>query len=526
MLSFTLTLILTLIILYFTQKFIRAWTNYRRNYLSALHIPHYKQFIPHNSKLLRIFRRILPSYIADLDHEVWKKHPKMFADKKSPIICLIESTKVFVLVNDADLAREVLLKRAKEFPKPVEIYGLLKKFGENVVTTPDGPEWKRHRTLCAPAFSNENLKLFHQSTVEHTNELFSKWDRQFKRIEKIDYLDFDVLKDITYFTLGIISESGFGQKLDLFSDNTKNISINTKEVLPFQQAMQIICENLLWIVGLPKFIFTIFGFTQRVKTIKKGFTDFDYHLKNIIDTRRKELEQNIKKSDLLSLLMESKDSSSGETISLTNEEVYANSWIFLFAGHETTAHTIVWALILLALNPEKQEKFYNEVNKVLNNEKRAPKFEEVIHLNYSRCVFKETLRIFSQTPSIPKCCRKPTKLGDYIIPANAIISIAISALHKNPNYWSDPESFEPERFDEQVSSPINQYAFIPFSTGPRSCIGMSTAYIEGIVFLSMFVQNFKVSIIPGTDVNKLLEPVQVTTVTSQYPSNLRITRRI
>jgi len=240
------------------------------------------------------------------------------------------------------------------------------------------------------------------------------------------------------------------------------------------------------------------------------------------------------------------------TVGLSEEELYGNFWIFILAGHETTAGALTYALILLALNPEVQEKLYKEVTKVIEN--RLPVYEDYPHLLYPQYIMKETLRLFPIVTSINKMANKDTTLkiplakykrdgGKNIsnleemvtvtIPQGTVVILHMTAVHRNPLYWIEPEKFIPERFDptsdvkkyreekkttseDGASSdpdfPYHRQAYIPFSDGIRSCIGRKFSEIEFAFVLSLISQNYTVHLAPEMNRNTVLESIQLLTL--------------
>ena len=156
---------------------------------------------------------------------------------------------------------------------------------------------------------------------------------------------------------------------------------------------------------------------------------------------------------------------------------------------ETTSQTISYALSYLASRPEMQEKIVEEYDRVIGK-KVSIEYEDTKHMEYTMSVFKETLREIPVAIAIIKVAEEDTQLGEYSIPKGTLITIDTNNVHKNEKYWSNPEKFDPERF---MRDQITPYSFIPFSVGPRSCIGMKFAETEAVVALSKIVRKFKVS---------------------------------
>ncbi|QRW09081.1 cytochrome P450 family protein [Ceratobasidium sp. AG-Ba] len=203
--------------------------------------------------------------------------------------------------------------------------------------------------------------------------------------------------------------------------------------------------------------------------------------------------------NLFDILINANESETPET-GLSEEEVIGNSFIFMFAGHETTAHALAFALGLLALYPEVQDEVYAHIKGVIGDRK-AMDYSDLNQLKLVTGVFLEALRFYPPVTQTQKIAQEDTVLsvarhGDeqnretLFIPAGAAVYFAIIPMHHHPTYWPEPERFRPSRFTEEY----NKDAFLPFSVGHRSCIGRRFAETEATVALAMFLARYEVLI--------------------------------
>lgn len=426
-----------------------------------------------------------------------------------------------VFLMDEEAVREIMIRQSDNFPKIYDDYHILRLWGENIVTEPDqGSGWKKHRALCTPAFATNNQRLVARVTVENTNMLFDKWEKQLLTTEELgEVCQVFAGDDIMRMMLYVIAGAGFGQMHLGF--NKKEVSKSSKFSIPFDDCMGFVSKYLpLWAIFRPFFNLPI----PSLRKIDRGFVEFEGHIKEIISTRgqgSREREEKKTGDDLLSLLLKSRTEDS--RISLTDEEVFSDCFIFLLAGHETTAHSSQWALLFLATHPHEQEKLYQEIQAVLGD--RDPTYEDFEHLIYTQAVFKESLRLMPPVWSLGKRCAEPTALGDRNVTPEMRVSIGIFSLHRNPKYWKDPESFIPERFDPRVSPPTSSYSFIPFSLGRRSCLGKSFAMVEGTMFLAKIAQKYTIHVPPGTNTKTLFEAESLITITPKTTVPLLLKKR-
>lgn len=128
-------------------------------------------------------------------------------------------------------------------------------------------------------------------------------------------------------------------------------------------------------------------------------------------------------------------------------------------------------------------------------------YDDLSKLNYTDLVMKETLRLHPSVPAFTRVMAKDDELDGHQIPAGTLLNIGVYALHHNPKYWNDPEKFDPERFsrEDEHAAGHSHYAYIPFSLGPRHCIGQMFAEFETKVLMSRFLKSFKFKLVPGQE---------------------------
>jgi len=162
---------------------------------------------------------------------------------------------------------------------------------------------------------------------------------------------------------------------------------------------------------------------------------------------------------------------------------------FMFEGHDTTTAAICYALEMLALHPEVQNKVYEEVKNLTD----APCQQDLAGLKYLERVIKETLRLFPSVPVIARQLKNDLPLKDgRVIPRGAIVGVSIYFLHRHEQYWDNPEEFNPDNFLPEKTVGRHPFCYVPFSAGPRNCIGQKFAMMEMKSVLSKIVKNFKI----------------------------------
>jgi cytochrome P450 len=165
------------------------------------------------------------------------------------------------------------------------------------------------------------------------------------------------------------------------------------------------------------------------------------------------------------------------------------------AGHETTANTLAWTWLNLSQSPRVLNKLYAEIAEVLGD--RSPVFEDVHELRYTRYVIEETLRLYPPVPLLSRRAIRDGVLEGEAYRKGDILMVSPWLLHRNPNVWSQPDTFIPERFDPEIAPKPNKYAYIPFAIGPRICPGLTFGMTETILAIATLAQRFELSLKPG-----------------------------
>jgi cytochrome P450 family 4 len=188
---------------------------------------------------------------------------------------------------------------------------------------------------------------------------------------------------------------------------------------------------------------------------------------------------------------------------LTNAEIAEEVDTFMFEGHDTVTSALCFALYLLSQNPEAQRKAYIEVNSIVGDDLDADlTYNQLQEMKYLEYCIKETLRLYPSVPMYGRNLDEDIDLDGKIVPAGSNFNIMIYALNKDPAYFENPESFIPERFDDANEKSENPFVYVPFSAGPRNCIGQKFAMLELKSTICNVLRNFE--LIAGAVEPKLL----------------------
>lgn len=193
--------------------------------------------------------------------------------------------------------------------------------------------------------------------------------------------------------------------------------------------------------------------------------------------------------DLLGFMLNARDE---HNLGLSDENIRYQVVTFLIAGHDTTANTLAWTLYELSRNPDVEAKVLQEIANVGIRHDAIPTTEQVSNLKYIHQVLKETLRRYPPVRMLGKYCKKDCIVpGGYRIRAGTHVGIHLMAMHLNPKVYPDPFRYDPDRWTPEEEQKRSRFAWLPFSTGPRACIGQAFALQEAKIVLAMWLHRFK-----------------------------------
>jgi cytochrome P450 len=229
--------------------------------------------------------------------------------------------------------------------------------------------------------------------------------------------------------------------------------------------------------------------TPRNRRFKAALRTLDHFIYALIDDRRR---GNVQNEDLLTILLNADDPETGETMS--DHQLRDEVLTLLFGGHETTAILLTWSFYLLSKFPEVAKRLRRELADVLGG--NPPTVDDLGDLQYTRRVLEETLRIYPPIWSTSRRSIEAETIGGYHIPGGAMIGPSPYAIHRHPDFWENPEGFDPNRFTPECIADRPRYAYIPFGGGPRICIGRHFAMMEAMLILATVAQRYRLDLVP------------------------------
>ncbi|MBX9770080.1 MAG: cytochrome P450 [Candidatus Obscuribacterales bacterium] len=392
--------------------------------------------------------------------------------KKDPLNFLVKSHKEngdcvamrigtfpMLFITDPDLIHEVLVTKATIFTKDVAIKNNPEFFGNGLLRS-EGELWKRQRKLASPAFSPKRLEEYSKVMVEHTEKRVASWK---------DGANIDINREMMRLTLSIAAKTLF--------DADQQDDEEFEEAL--HDAQKYLAERLddFILLMLPDWV----PFPANVH-LHEAIQKIDKVVYKLINERRGKTEG---RNDLLSSLMAVQDDDGSK---MSDQQVRDEVFTLFFAGHETTALTMTWTLLLLAQHPEVEAKLLEEIKTVLGD--RQPVGHDTHSLNYARKVVMESMRVLPPVWGLGREASEDTTIGPYDVPKGTSILISQWVNNKDERWFPNPEKFDPDRWTTEFNEKLPKYAFFPFGGGPRTCIGNNFALMEAVLLLVIIMKNY------------------------------------
>jgi cytochrome P450 len=360
---------------------------------------------------------------------------------------------------------QVLQTNAANYRKGRDYRILKLSLGEGLLTS-EGNLWQRQRKMTQPAFQSQQIAGFMRLMEEQSLAMLNLWDKRARSAEV-----FDVVPELMRLTLNIVSHALFTTSLESDLDCIQ-------DALTVGRDYSV--ERAWSVVRIPQWLPTPSNRRHRASLAR-----FHSVIDRMIAERRSTPDRI---NDLLTMLMEARDENGAPMPARQLRDEVAT---LLTAGHETTTLVLAWALYLISTRPDVVEQITSEI-RFLNG--RAPTYEDLSRLRYTRMVAEEAMRLYPPVWVISRTAVSHDVIGGYEVPAGSEILIFPYVTHRHPRWWPDPDRFWPERFLPQNSAGRLRGSYIPFGAGPRTCVGLNFAMTEILVVLALFLQRFRLEL--------------------------------
>ena len=334
------------------------------------------------------------------------------------------------VVSSPEYAQHVLRNNWTNYRKGQAIKRIAILLGNGLMVS-EGEFWKSQRRMIQPAFHRDVVAAFYDVIRTASFKLLEKWEKAAQQNETVN-----VTSDVSLMVLEVTLRAVFGADYPL--------------VAPFFNILHDHPARNL-------------GFAQT-------FADLNRIVVEVIERRRSDAREG---ADILSILMEARDQSGRP---MPDDQLVREIKTMIVAGHETTASTLNLIWYLVSQNPEVERRLSAEIEILVAG--NFPKIEDLPKFAYTRLVIDEALRLYPPGWLMTRRAQKDDRLGQYFVPAGTEIYISPYIIQRHPSLWVEPNSFHPERFNFTDVREKRSAAMLPFSVGPRNCIGEFFARTE------------------------------------------------
>ncbi|KAJ8730960.1 hypothetical protein PYW08_002373 [Mythimna loreyi] len=351
--------------------------------------------------------------------------------------------------------------------------------GEGLLVS-NGDIWHQRRKMLTPAFHFRSLNKYFNIFCAHTQSLLHTIENELDK----EYIDIVPLMSKT--SLAVMCETALGAKVQEMS------SINS-----YLQSIHKLGECYVNRLITPEYMINNFyKLSCTARREKSLIKDVHNYTKNIIQRRRRNRNENnagnIQENNLnevkpmLDILLDEEAKGTIDDTGIRNEVD-----TFLFEGHDTTATALTFMIMRIANEPEIQDSIYEELQDIFGDSQRSPTVEDLTKMKYLECCIKESLRLYPSVPFLSRFIIKDIVLAGRTVPKDTMVHVHVFDIHRNPDVYPEPEKFRPERFLPENTVGRNPYSYIPFSAGPRNCIGQKYAMMKMKTLMSGLIWKYR-----------------------------------
>ena len=369
-----------------------------------------------------------------------------------------------VLVNAPDLIQSLLIDHAQDYDKGIYQHRAFEPMVGKGLIISEGEFHKRQRKLMAPLFQPRHVSDYADTIVARTRRNQATWS---------DNHTFNLATAMTHLTMGVV-----GQVLLSTEVSTEADELGAAVTVALQWANYTLTSLFPLPLWVP---------TARNRCARRARAVLRRRVSAMIAERRVSQEH---PADLLSLLLFAHDEHGH---GMDDEQLRDEILTAFVAGHETGASALTWSCYLLAREPEIYDALQSEVDVVLGG--RPATAADLPRLPFTLQVFKEAMRLYPPVAAVLRVARRDTELDGYFIRKGTVVMLSQYILHRRPDVFPDPERFDPLRFAPERELQLPRYAYLPFGTGHRTCIGSHLALVEGQLVLATLAQHVRFELV-------------------------------
>ncbi|CAH1635309.1 unnamed protein product [Spodoptera littoralis] len=448
-----------------------------------------------------------------------------YGEKFGNVVRVWMGSNLIVFLTDPNDV-EIILNSQVHIDKATEYKFFKPWLGEGLLIS-TGEKWRSHRKMIAPTFHINILKsfvgIFNQNGKNVVEKMRPEMGKEFDVHDYMSGVTVDILLETAMgITRKTQDESGFDYAMAVM----KMCDIIHQRHYKLWLRFDAIFNNSPFFKQQKHLLNIIHGLTNKVIKSKKE-TYLENKAKGVVPPTLEELtrtpdesvlanndktlsedvfkgyrddldfndENDIGEKKRLAFLDLMIESSQNGTNNISDHEIKEEVDTIMFEGHDTTAAGSSFVLCLLGVHKHIQDKVYNELYEIFGDSDRPSTFADTLQMKYLERVILESLRMYPPVPIIARKLNRDVKIAtnNYVLPAGTTVVVGTLKIHRNPQYYKDPNTFNPDNFLPENTSNRHYYSYIPFSAGPRSCVGRKYALLKLKILLSTILRNYKVT---------------------------------
>ncbi|KAF2903665.1 hypothetical protein ILUMI_02506 [Ignelater luminosus] len=496
-------LLLFLLVVTLLYIFIRKKIKQSFQYWKERGVPHVEAWTIFGNMTSIVFRQ---KSFANLLQDVYNQY------SNQRYFGFYQFLKPALVIKDIELIKQICIK---DFDKFSDHYDFLPEesdpFWKRGLFAMEGKEWHDMRTVLSPAFTSSKMKgMFHLMT-ECAQKVVDHFESQ-----KLDVITLDMRDALTRLTNDVIASCAFGFKCNSFTHQNNEFYVMGNEAFDFSGIKGLklfgssISPALMKVFKITMFSEPVINFFRRI--VKETI---EYREKTgLIRPDMIHLLREAQKGRLSNDMENSEDNYTGtfktdgdKKAVITDDDIVCQAAIFFFGGYDTVGSLLCNLVYELAINPDAQDKLIEEVDETLTACNGKITYEALMKMKFLDMVISETLRLWSPAIFLNRKCVKPFTI-EPILPGEKSLHlesgfecmIPVFAIHRDPQYFPNPNKFDPERFSDENKKNIQPFTYLPFGIGPRFCIGNRFALLEAKTGIFYLLTRFKIVAVEKTSV--------------------------
>jgi cytochrome P450 len=398
-----------------------------------------------------------------------------------------------VFINDPEYVRQILVVQNDNFIKERVVQRSKLLLGEGMITA-EGAEHRRQRLAAQPAFHRQTIPVYADTMVHLAAETRDCWSAN---------QQLNIALEMMHLTLNVVAKTLFRTELG-------------EEVREVAQAINDIMGLYHFMILLPAAESLVHFPLPGVLKFRRARRRLDALVYNMIEQHRSASDG---EADLLTMMLRGSYGDAYRTDRSRDAQLRDEVITIFLAGYETVANALAWTWWLLSQHPEVEAKFHREIDTVLGS--RRATYDDLPRLRYTEMVLAESMRLYPPAWAMGRCALRDFELGPYFLPAGTTVLMSQFVMHRSPQYFREPLTFDPDRFGPDARAGRSRSAYFPFGAGGRQCIGEAFAWMEGVLVLATIAQQWKLR----SEDDRRIEPEPLITLRPRRGISMRVVPR-